>query len=382
MGIPTEVFSLPRWRVTQWLVDPGRPMAPDIRRALVGNLFGSLSVFVGGVINTVLVAVLIAWYLQRPVFYVWATVEILICSVRILLLLASLRAARAGKPTPTDWHVLMGLAWAGSIGLGTYISITSGSWLAAALACLSAAAMVGGLCFRNFAAPRMTGLMIVLALGPCVAGAIAAREPLFMLTLVQLPIYIVSMTSAAFRMNAMLVATMESERESDHRARHDALTGLPNRLSLLHEIQQVTARLHGTHRRLAVFYLDLDGFKEINDRHGHGCGDEVLRQVAGRIRRMLPDSIQAFRIGGDEFVLLLGGAERNDLQLLAQRLLRVIHAPYTLSNGIEVRIGSSIGIAHIEPDGQAPDAILEAADRALYIAKSRGKGRFHFAEAS
>lgn len=228
----------------------------------------------------------------------------------------------------------------------------------------------------------MTGLMILFALGPCVAGAIVARELLFMLTLVQLPIYIVSMTSAAFRMNAMLVATMESERESDHRARHDALTGLPNRLSLLHEIQQITARLHGTHRRLAVFYLDLDGFKEINDRHGHGCGDEVLRQVADRIRGMLPESIQAFRIGGDEFVVLLGEAERNDLQLLAQRLLHVIHAHYTLSNGIEVRIGSSIGIAHIEPDGQAPDAILEAADRALYIAKSRGKGRFHFAEAS
>lgn len=382
MANSTEVFSLPRWRPIQWLVDPGRPMAPEIRQALVGNLFGSLSVFIGGVINTVLVAVLIAWHLQRPAFYVWAALEILICIARIVLLVVSRRAARAGRPTPTDWHVLLGLAWSGSIGLGTYISITSGSWLAAALACLSAAAMVGGLCFRNFAAPRMTGLMILFALGPCVAGAIVARELLFMLTLVQLPIYIVSMTSAAFRMNAMLVATMESERESDHRARHDALTGLPNRLSLLHEIQQITARLHGTHRRLVVFYLDLDGFKEINDRHGHGCGDEVLRRVADRIRGMLPESIQAFRIGGDEFVVLLGEAERNDLQLLAQRLLHVIHAPYTLSNGIEVRIGSSIGIAHIEPDGQAPDAILEAADRALYIAKSRGKGRFHFAEAS
>lgn len=357
-------------------------MALEIRLALVGNLFSSLSVFVGGVINTVLVAVLIAWHLQRPAFYAWASMEILICVTRILLLVTARRAARAGRPTPTDWHVLMGLAWASSIGTGAYLSITSGSWLAAALACLSAAAMVGGLCFRNFAAPRMTALMIILALGPCCAGAIVAGEPLFMLTVVQLPIYIISMTSAAFRMNTMLVATMESERESDRRARHDALTGLPNRLSLLQEIQHATARLHGTHRRLAVFYLDLDGFKEINDVHGHGCGDEVLKQVADRIRGMLQAPMQAFRIGGDEFVLLLGEAERNDLQLIAQRLLRVIHAPYTLSNGIEARIGSSIGIAHIEVDGQTPDTILEAADRALYIAKSRGKGRFHFAEAS
>lgn len=382
MANSTEVFSLPRWRLTQWLVDPGRPVTPEIRQALVSNLFGSLSVFVGGVINTVLVAVLIASYLQRPPFYMWAALEILICTSRIMLLVASRRMARAGRRTPTDWHLVLGLAWAGSIGTGTYLSITSGSWLAAALACLSAAAMVGGLCFRNFAAPRMTGVMILLVLGPCVAGAIAAGEPLFMLTLIQLPVYVISMTSAAFRMNAMLIATMESERESDHRARHDPLTGLPNRASLLHEIQRMTARLRETHQRLAVFYLDLDGFKHINDMHGHGSGDEVLKLVAERIRGVLRAPMQAFRIGGDEFVLLVGEAERNDLQLLAQRLLRVIQMPYTLPNGLQVRIGSSIGIAHIEPQGQTPDTILEAADQALYIAKSRGKGRFHFAEAS
>ncbi|MGT2454404.1 hypothetical protein ACU4GI_14480 [Cupriavidus basilensis] len=74
--------------------------------------------------------------------------------------------------------------------MGSYLSITSSDWLAAALACLSSAAMVGGICFLNFGAPRMTGLMILLALGACCLGAIVAGEPLFPLTLVQLPVYV------------------------------------------------------------------------------------------------------------------------------------------------------------------------------------------------
>ena len=112
-------------------------------------------------------AALIAWHLQRPQFFARLALECLICVARIGVLLSASRRARAGRSTHTDIHILLSPAWAFSVGLGTFLSITSGDWLAAALACLSSAAMVGGICFRNFGAPRMAGLMILLALGPC-----------------------------------------------------------------------------------------------------------------------------------------------------------------------------------------------------------------------
>jgi diguanylate cyclase (GGDEF)-like protein len=288
--------------------------------------------------------------------------------------------ASTGRSTHTDLHILLSIVWAFSVGLGTYLSITSGDWLAAALACLSSAAMVGGICFRNFGAPRMTGLMILLALGPCCLGAIVEREPLFLLTLIQLPVYVASMTSASFRMNAMLVATMQSERENAHQARHDSLTGLLNRASLLAEIKMAMNHAPSASQRPALLYMDLDGFKLVNDIHGHGCGDELLQQVAKRMRETVPEGAHVSRIGGDEFVILAIDHGDDGVLALAQQLLRDIGAPYMLTNAGEVVIGVSIGIAHIPVDAQSADAALNIADRALYVAKARGKGGFHVAE--
>jgi len=381
----TEVFTLPRWRSTRWLVGTDRDVPTDIQHALIGSLFGTLSIFIGGVVNTLLVAALITWHMQKVQFFAWLGLECLVCISRIGLLISARRRARAKRSTHTDLHILLSLAWAFSVGLGTYLSIVSGDWLSAALACLSSAAMVGGICFRNFGAPRMTGLMILLALGPCCLGAIVAREPLFLLTLVQLPVYVVSMTSASFRMNAILVATMQSERENAHRARHDSLTGLLNRASLLAEIRMAMERARAAAPRAALrpalLYLDLDGFKGINDVHGHGCGDELLEQVAERMRAAVPERARVSRIGGDEFVILLHDHRDDEVEALATRLLDEIAAPYTLSNGAEVAISVSIGIAPVPADGQSADAILKVADRALYVAKAEGKGRFHVAAA-
>lgn len=377
----TAVFTLPRWRVTRWLTETGRSAPPDIQHALVGSLFGTLSIFVGGVVNTLLVAGLITWHLRRPEFFAWFALECFVCITRIGVLVAARRRARQGLSTYTDMHVVFSLVWGFSVGLGTYLSIRSGDWLAAALACLSSAAMIGGICFRNFGAPRMTGLMILLALGPCCLGAIVAGEPLFLVTLVQLPVYVASMTSASFRMHAMLVATMQSERENAHRAGHDSLTGLLNRASLVKEIERARERVRNGAQRLAILYLDLDGFKQVNDEHGHGCGDELLGQVAGRMRISIPGHARACRIGGDEFVVVATNEEPNSVQACSQALLETIGAPYVLANGIKVTIGVSIGVALIRPQGQSVDAMLQLADRALYTAKGRGKGCYHLVEA-
>src|SRR3546814_5370645 len=102
----------------------------------------------------------------------------------------------------------------------SFISVLSGDWVAATLACLSSAAMVGGIAFRNFAAPRLVALMILLSLGPCAVGGAMSGQPILLVATFQIPFYLVSMTIAAFRLNRMLVATMRAEHANRHRARH------------------------------------------------------------------------------------------------------------------------------------------------------------------
>ena len=381
MFLSGQAYSAPRWRFTRWLAEPGRDVPPEIREALVGSLFGTLSIFFGGILNTLMVATVITIHLWRPEFLVWLACEALICLLRVVVLFRARRAARAGRPTPTDWHMLLTLAWAASVGLGAYLSVVSGDWLCAAMACLSAAAMCGGICFRNYGAPRMTAMMILLSLGPICIGALLAHEPVFLLTLLQLPVYVISMTSASFRMNAMVVATMRSERENAHRARHDSLTGLLNRSSLLSEIREASAQRMAAGRYLTLLYLDLDGFKPINDSFGHGSGDELLVRVGERLRGAVPGRGLVYRIGGDEFVIVLRNESEQSVQALAHDVLREMSTPFVLSTGHHAQLGASIGIAHVRPDGLTADDILHLADRALYRAKAQGKGQFQFATA-
>lgn len=205
-----------------------RAVHGDIRLALIGELYGSWPVFVAGAINTVAVSAAIAIRQPTAAFIAWFVLELVICLARLAVLVSANRAAIAHRETPTDLHLLLAVAWSASVGLGVILSLTHGDWVISTLACLSAAAMVGGICFRNFSAPRLAATMIVLSLGPIVPGVALAGEPLLYIVYLQVPLFLAAMTAAAFRLNKMLVAVMHSERKSDHLARHDALTGLWN----------------------------------------------------------------------------------------------------------------------------------------------------------
>jgi diguanylate cyclase len=229
MQSESRIYSLPRWRVTRWLADCGPGVPDDIRVELIGNLFASLPVFAGGVINTVAVAVVIALRKPTAPFIAWLLLEVAVCIARLIVLLIARRAALARGNTLTDIYLVLALAWSFSVGYGVVVSMASGDWVIATLACVSAGAMVGGICFRNFSAPRLAAAMIVLSLGPTIPGAILGGEPLLYLVLLQAPLYLAAMTAAAFALNKILIATMLAERETKRRAKHDALTGLLNR---------------------------------------------------------------------------------------------------------------------------------------------------------
>ncbi|KRE11839.1 diguanylate cyclase [Bosea sp. Root381] len=374
-------FSLPRWRFTRWLADAGTDVPTEIRVALVGGLYGTLPIFIGGVANTVAVSLLISLRIPTWPFILWCVFEVVCCATRLVVLLIAQRRAARHEPTPTDLYLLLGVAWAAGVGFGTFISLTSGDWVVASLACLSAAAMVGGICFRNFGAPRMAGLMIFMTLGPCCFAAPFLGEPIMLIVFLQIPFYLYSMTKAGYRLNAMLVTTMQAERDHAFQARHDMLTGLSNRAGLAQALDASLSR-SADGPSLAFIYLDLDGFKAVNDTHGHMAGDQLLQLVSERLRRLIRTGDLAARIGGDEFIVLSDQVGRAQLKRFGERLVRDISQPYDLDDRTTLRIGVSVGIALAPEHGSDMESLMSAADNALYQAKSGGKSRCVIATAA
>lgn len=375
MQSQSRIYSLPRWRVTRWLADCGPGVPDDIRVALIGNLFGNWPVFVGGVINTLAVAMVIALRKPTALFIAWLVFEVAVCIARMAVLLIARRAALKRADTPTDIYLLLAVAWSASVGYGVVVSMASGDWTIATLACLSAAAMVGGICFRNFSAPRLVAAMIVISLGACIPGALLGGEPLLYVVLLQAPLYLAAMTAAAFRLNKMLIATMRAERENNHRARHDALTGLLNRGGLIEAVDAGLAAAARSGKPQALLFLDLDNFKPVNDTFGHAIGDRLLKSVAERLKGELSAADVAARIGGDEFVVFAAVPTQQEAIAKGQRLIGAIAGTYPLSDGVSATVGVSIGIAIAPEHGSDSEDLLIVADAALYKAKSDGKSQ-------
>ena len=189
------------------------------------------------------------------------------------------------------------------------------------------------------------------------------------------------------RMQAILVAVVDvterkqAEARIAYMAHHDALTDLPNRVLFHERLNESLARVRRHGESLAVYCLDLDHFKGVNDTLGHPMGDAVLQAVAQRLKNCLRDSDMVARLGGDEFAVVqypLGNP--NEASTLASMLIETVSRPYEVQ-GHEFIIGASIGIALAPGDGHEADGLLRNADIALYRAKAEGRGTAHFFEA-
>lgn len=174
-----------------------------------------------------------------------------------------------------------------------------------------------------------------------------------------------------------ITAHKEHERQLEHIAHFDALTGLPNRVLLGDRLQQAMLRCSRQERSLAVAFLDLDGFKSINDSHGHDVGDEFLISVGGRMKSVLRDGDSLARIGGDEFVAVLADLDRPQAcEPVLDRLLAAAAEPVVVGE-VTLRVSASIGVTIYPQDGVDADMLMRHADQAMYLAKQAGRNRWH-----
>ncbi len=170
-----------------------------------------------------------------------------------------------------------------------------------------------------------------------------------------------------------------AQTQLDRLAHHDALTDLPNRVLLHTRLSHTLERAQRASTLCAVFFLDLDRFKPVNDEMGHEAGDELLKGVAKRLRLHLRDNDTVARIGGDEFVVVLEDlASTEGAEVVARAIIERMQRPFALSGEREAHIGCSVGIAMFPKDGTDGETLLRHADAALYAAKAAGRGTFRF----
>jgi len=163
-------------------------------------------------------------------------------------------------------------------------------------------------------------------------------------------------------------------------AETDILTGIPNRLHLKHDFEHLLKSVDSSDKKMALFFLDLNNFKEINDTYGHGVGDNLLQKIAKKISSTLNENEKVYRVGGDEFCILVKEfSNKEALEAVALRIIDTI-ADDNLSHGNTFNVGCSIGIALLPDDGGTLKDLMAKADSAMYTIKSSGKSHFKFAQ--
>ncbi|MFV0643033.1 MAG: putative bifunctional diguanylate cyclase/phosphodiesterase [Sphingomonadaceae bacterium] len=175
-----------------------------------------------------------------------------------------------------------------------------------------------------------------------------------------------------------ITAARESQRDASRLARYDSLTGLANRHRMTSRLTSILASYKVAERSCALMMIDLDRFKQVNDTLGHQAGDDLLKQVAQRLERIIGKQGEIGRLGGDEFQIIIPDIDdRGRLGDIAERVIQMVSQPYSI-NGNRAIIGTSVGVAIAPYDGVETEELVGASDLALYAAKSGGKGHFRF----
>ena len=374
----------PHRDATAWLTAPGVPVEAEVAAELRAGMFRRLESLLASALAILPVAVLAA--LRHPTASVqaWCVVTLAALLVRVTVVLALMRGRsphlhRLGLGL-TDLFIVTGILVCAMLGAGSYLVFAHEDVELALVAGLVAIAVSTSHSARSPGSPRLNIFQACVTMIPLAAGAVASGSPLLALFAVTLvPIHLLAIANISGQLHEDFVATIAVRVENRRRALHCALTGLPNR-ACFRETLSASLRAAEPQRPVAVLCLDLDGFKGVNDALGHPAGDDLLQQVAVRLRDLAGPSHLAARLGGDEFAVILDGEGLSAAQVLAARLVAEIGRPFVVRGGHSVTIGASVGIAvaatAVADAAEGAAALVARADAALYAAKRGGKGTF------
>ncbi|BAI95542.1 MULTISPECIES: GGDEF domain-containing protein [Sphingobium] len=360
-----------RLRAAQWLFKPTNDVDDAGREFLLAQLLTTpLAALMGSC--CALTIELVAWHRSgQPIYWLFIAGEVAVAACRVIEWQG--RAQRSSTHLPTiDRSVLLSVLWCTLQGLLAFTIISSGDLVLSVLSATLVMAMIGPICARNYAAPRFAFLLVLLCDIPFVTGAVTSAEPWLLVILPITPPFLLGAMQIIMTFHRSMLQTLAAQAHARHLAEHDWLTGVLNRQGMDQALSRIVP---DAERQMALISIDLDGFKEVNDRFGHGAGDLLLTQVARRLRDALGDDDLLARMGGDEFMVVVRGMVPDQVGPLADRLIAAIsrHA-YETGQSVPARVGASIGFACLPEDAANTVELRLRADEALYAAKDAGKG--------
>jgi diguanylate cyclase (GGDEF)-like protein len=285
---------------------------------------------------------------------------------------------RNGRPKPlASIMVSSGLAMA-SFGFGCAMSIRTGDIVLTVIALAGTMCVLAGVATRWAALPRPAMITMTMSILPPMYE-LAARGGSNIMAAIVLGFTAASIMTFTVHNRAALLASISAGELLRRKAQTDHLTGLANRAELMQRLEEACDDLpgggRGRGRNFAVLYVDLDGFKAVNDSHGHAAGDEILQRVAACLRQVVgPDELVA-RIGGDEFVVVLQDSDALTARAVADEIISAISREHRIFDGRVLRVGCSVGVSMAPDQGREPEVLLARADAALYSVKNQGKGQ-------
>ena len=361
------------WRAFDWLAATREPASPEVRARLIAYVIDSRLSLLVGFLSIAATALVAGWRTGEVWPWLWLATDLAIVAARLAIVRSAERDNSGGQLRPQAAMLATGLLWCLVFAAGMFLCMRSGITSLAVLAAVNTVAVASVSSMRIAALPRYGIAVVLVCYLPFGLALVLSGRPGMMAVAALVPLWVGGLVGLLMQNHRLIRRMIQAELQTRQAALTDKLTGLPNRLHLEETLQALCAGL-ARGERFALLCLDLDGFKAVNDNHGHGAGDLLLRALAGRLRHCLRGQDTACRLGGDEFVVLLPGAGSDEAAFVAKRIIAAIGRPFDVGINDLLGVGVSIGSATAPDEGAAPADLMAAADQALYAAKSAGKG--------
>lgn len=356
-------------RLVDWFVRPDDARYQGIEDDLIRSTAGGASVVAFGCVCLLMQVAVYAFV--EPVSAIPLALATLGASVARVIAMKAAHAGRAAAPALVSTAIL----WGTVVGLVGAVCLLTGHIVLSTVAALTVTGFAFTSVYNNAGVPRIARAQVVVVSVPFLLASALSDIGEMRALLVMGPIWLVGIFSLIARSHHAIASLILTRNQNRYMASNDDLTGIANRPAILRRIDELASRSGGEGPQPYLLYLDLDGFKSVNDTFGHATGDLVLRRVVRRFAEEIGEAGSIGRVGGDEFVIVLPGSTTQEVEDLVTRLVARTGEPIVVADGLSVSVGVTMGGAPIGPDGG--DEALSRADAELYRGKRDGGGAVH-----